>query len=210
MLTYKELDRYGDPLVLDKALKREVHGYPDDVGCESVADAVGEGYAAINVDADDAVVDKACALLLCHTSDAPWTDIIVFEKVVDALSGFEPDHTKLEGSTAEQMAMATCVMRSLRPKMKFNDKVIHYIRGVMQEEGIVCYPKCLDFAQEEYMTDDLRKLCKQVSDKVNSRANTEGVTYNMDSDDPLEVQLAKLSLVQEYVNGVLGPKKVGK
>jgi hypothetical protein len=210
MLTYKELDRYGDPMVLDAGLRRVVSGYPDDVSCEAVADAVGTAYSAINVEPEQAVVDKACALLLCHTSEAPWSDIVIFEKVADALSGFEPDHSKLEGSTAEQVSLAVCLMKKINKKTPFNNQVVHYIRGIMRDDGIVCYPECLDFAQEEYTTEDLKNLCKQVSDKRSSRANVEGVTYDLESADPLDVQLAKLSLVQEYVNAVINPKKAEK
>jgi len=210
MLTYKEMDRFGDPLVLDKALKREIFGYPDDVGCEAVAEAIGTSFAEIGLEADQAVVEKGCALLLCHTSDSPWSDVVVFEKVVDALSGFEPDHAVLEGSSPAQLGLAACVMKSLRPKMDFNNNVISYIRGIMQDSGIVCYPECLAFAQEEYMTEDLKDLCKSVQDKVGAKANVEGVTYNVESDDPIEVQLAKLSLIQEYVNGVMNPETVKK
>lgn len=204
MLTYKEMDRFGDPLVLDKALKREISGYPDEVGCEAVAEAVGTSFADIGVEVDHVVVEKGCALLLCHTSDAPWTDLVVFEKVVDALSGFEPDHTALEGSSPAQISLAVRVMKSLRPKVDFNHNVVSYIRGIMRDNGIVCYPDSLSFAQEEYLTNDLKELCKSVQARSGARPNVEGVTYNMESDDPIEVQLAKLSLVQEYVNGVLG------
>lgn len=207
MLTYKEMDRFGDPLVLDKALQRDISGYPDDVGCEAVADAIGRSYSDIEVEPDPAVVEKGCALLLCHTSDSPWTDVVVFEKVVDALSGFEPDHTKLEGSTPEQLGLAACVMKKIRPEMEFNHNVIGYIRGIMYDSGIVCYPECLSFAQEEYATDDLLKLCKSVQGELDKRPNVEGVTYDIESADPLEVQLAKLSLIQDYVNSMIGPKK---
>lgn len=203
------MDRFGDPLVLDKALKREISGYPDDVGCEAVADVIGTSYQAIDVEPDQSVVEKGCALLLCHTSDAPWTDVVVFEKVVDALSGFEPDHTILEGTSPAQVGLAACVMKKIR-SVKFNDNVVSYIRGIMREDGIVCYPECLAFAQEEYMTKDLRELCKAVGGKTGKRPNVEGVVHDLESDDPIEVQLAKLSLMQEYVNSVLDPKAVKK
>jgi len=210
MLTYKELDRYGDPMRLDAGLRRDVSGYPDEVSCEAVADSVGTSYAAIDVEPEQAVVDKACALLLCHSSDAPWSDLLIFEKVADALSGFEPDHAKLEGSSPEQISLAVTIMKKIKPKTSFNNDVVHYIRGVMRDNGIVCYPENLAFAQEEYMTAELKSLCKQVSDKRSSRPNIEGVTYDPESDDPLEVQLAKLSLVQDYVNAVIHPKKAEK
>jgi len=207
MLTYKEMDRFGDPLVLDKALKREISGYPDEVGCEAVAEAIGTSFAEIGAEVDQAVVEKGCALLLCHTSDSPWSDLVVFEKVTDALSGFEPDHATLEGSSPAQLSLAACVMKSLRPKMEYNNNVISYIRGIMRDNGIVCYPECLSFAQEEYLTNDLKELCKSVQERSGGRPNVEGITYNLESEAPIEVQLAKLSLVQEYVNGVIGTEK---
>lgn len=205
MIPFKVLKADANPLDLDAALKKEIPGYPGEPGsAEVVTYFVASAFGAIDRDPDERVLEKARALQTCHVSKAPWTDPLVFEKTVLALNGFEPAHNVVESSSPAEVAAAVCVMKKLKPKNDFNKDVTQYIRAIMREWGIVCYPKCLAWAQEEFTNPELKEFCKQVgSDSNYKKIHQEGMTYEPKDDEPLSVQLHKLSLVQDYVNSVM-------
>jgi len=205
MISHKVLKADANPLDLDAALKKEVPGYPGEPGSsEVVTYFVASAFGELEKEPDERVLEKARALQTCHISKAPWNDAIVFEKVVLALSGFEPDHQMIEAASPAEIAAGVCVMNRLKPKNKFDREVIYYIRGIMHDWGIVCYPECLEFAQEDYTNPELKELCERVG-KSNEykKVHQEGMTYEPKEDEPLSIQLNKLSLIQDYVNSVL-------
>lgn len=203
MIQFKELSRHGDPIVLDEALRREIHGYPEEVGAESIALEVASSFGAINVEPNPNVMDKAMALHTCHVSNAPWTDLACFEKVVHALNGFIPDFTVIEASAPAEIALAVVTMARLRPKMKFSESVRAYIRGCMQEYGVVCFPDILKFAEESYDIKELTKLCSDVRAHPDFQKIMAGDKPFSGGESLVEVQLQKLSVIGEYLKGEL-------
>lgn len=203
MIQFKELSRHGDPIILDGALHREIHGYPEEVGAESVALEVASSFGAINIEPSSNVLNKAMALHTCHVSAAPWTDLACFEKVVHALNGFDPDFNVIEASAPAEIALAVVTMARLRPKMKFSSQVKAYIRGCLQEYGIVCFPDILRFAEESYDIKELTKLCSDVRAHPDFQKIMSGDKPFSKGDSLVEVQLHKLSVIGEYLKGEL-------
>lgn len=87
------------------------------------------------------------AIGTCFTTDVPWEDFRVFEKVVLCLNDRLVFGDIVQDLDIKEIALAVHVMKKLFPEKQFNDEVSKYIAIEAVQEGFVILPEELEFAQ---------------------------------------------------------------
>lgn len=109
-------------------------------------------YDDFDIDMPRIVYDKLLALITCLNTDAVYTDIIVFDKIVSALNGGAT--TICDGApSVEDVAWAVNEIRlndpvpvSRPPNDPWAPNVARYVKAVLTDEGFTIPPKVLSFA----------------------------------------------------------------
>jgi hypothetical protein len=94
---------------------------------------------------DDA--DAILAGSTCETSELPWEDDSVFEKVVLVLNHRPVMADIRQTLSTKEIAYAVKVLKEKYPEDTFNDVVTKYIAYTAAEEGFAVMPDVLSFAQ---------------------------------------------------------------
>lgn len=92
-------------------------------------------------------LDTIMAAKYCFTSDMPWEDMRVFEKVVLVLNGRLVFGEIMQDLDVREIAYAVAVMKRLFPENLFNDEIAKYIAIEATQEGFVVLPPEIGFAQ---------------------------------------------------------------
>lgn len=112
--------------------------YPDidEWLAQSVSDEFGEDK-----------MDAIRAMSACFTTDRPWEDFRVFEKVVLTLNDRLVFGDIVQDLDIKEIAYAVEILKKMFPSNMFNDEVSKYIAIEATQEGFVILPECLEFAQ---------------------------------------------------------------
>lgn len=97
-----------------------------------------EARAAPELPKHAALADALCAISVVKRTDLPWTEVGVFESVVEALNWTIPDHSIIEGVDLGELYFGVAAMHALResPEPTFDDDVARYCAAVHVEAGV--------------------------------------------------------------------------
>ncbi len=145
--------------------------------------------------------NKISALRLAVSTDVPWLDWDVFEDsglswndIIPVIGSFQP-------MTPMQAAFAVNVLRSIRPDEEFAHEVRAYIAAILDEHGFVYAPEEF-FADAQELLDRKSWLAGLKSDVASAWEQVKGLnpeTIAWNPENPLDLHLLKLSVVQRYL-----------
>lgn len=96
---------------------------------------------------DEEQASAILAMGCCYTTDRPWEDFRVFEKVVLVLNERLVFGDIIQDLDIKEIAYAICILKRLFPDKLFNDEIAKYIAIEATQEGFVVLPPELSFAQ---------------------------------------------------------------
>lgn len=172
-------------------LELDIHEWPD-VDPATVIYELGTAAKDAGFDISQHALDKAMAIQTCLTSDMPYTDPYVFEKVVESLNGRSPAFGVFPTlPQAHEVALALKSMQDLRPDAEFGVGVKRYAREILRHYGVADYPESFGKAklnQEECVNEQVEGACITLRTEI--RAGQSAMA---------KVQLAKLEDIANYV-----------
>lgn len=92
-------------------------------------------------------LDIISASSACFTSDRPWEDFRVFEKVALVLNDRYVFGDIVQDLDVKEIAYAVTLLKKMFPDNLFNDEVSKFIAIEAADEGFVILPEVLEFAQ---------------------------------------------------------------
>lgn len=141
-------------------------------------------------DPDEDLRNLVSALQLTVTTNQPFENWHVFEKVGQAFNQNPVDFGVVQPLEPQEVALTLKILRAMRPKMKFDSEICGYLAAVAKNAGIVYLPKeiftagCQDFLDRMGNDTALAAALAKGED-------TEGVDYL--------IQKARLKEVEQYV-----------
>ena len=151
----------------------------------------------------DRVFDKIMALKLCHSTQAPWEEWDVFEKVILAFNDVNVDFLSMQSPSPAQICYGVKQMNKINQSVVFLDDIKAYIAARCHTAGFVYLPEPLDIAQEHLdklnTTDEDFK--KEIQDIWSSLQNKNLATWEF-PDTRLGVQLSYLAMLKLYVDNL--------
>lgn len=138
------------------------------------------------------VKSKIGAIRVFMTTDLFFTDAPTFENIVLAVNDLFYDPTVLEIASPEEILYAITALSPLRPDVTidYNREIVGYIRTSCRKDGLLVYPRPLQFAQPR-IPEELQSVAEAI------KPNSEIVS---DSTDMVQVQSLKLYNLWQYVS----------
>lgn len=150
---------------------------------------------------NDLISNKIQAIRVCLSTDTPWLEWHIFENVGKAFNHQIPDFSIMTPLSLGECEVAMQTMRELREE-EFANEVLIYVASIAFTEHYVYMPKEWEIgdAQEHLDTmildPGLRKVTEQGWNKI---SKVDVLNEEFKDDDPVHVQLANLTIVQQYV-----------
>lgn len=141
--------------------------------------------------------DMISALTTLFVTDVPYRDYLTFEKVVWALNGFSPRMDIIEMPPVELIAYAMSIIKSIG-SFEVDDEIWKYIASVLSENGYLVAPSQLSGAQK-YLNKFIPETFKTVKSKLEKAKLPSLEKLNINMEDPVSVQLARLASVNAYL-----------
>lgn len=169
----------------------DILGWPE-IDPATVVFSLGMAAKDAGFDISQHAIDKAMAIQTCLTSDMPYTDPYVFEKVVEALNGRSPMFGIFPTlPQAHETAYALKAMQELRPDAEFGVGVKRYAREILRHYGVADFPESFGKAKlskEECVNEQVEGACETLRSEIRA-----GQT------EMAKVQQAKLADIAAYV-----------
>lgn len=144
--------------------------------------------------------DQIMALKTAILTDGPWQDYDIFEKTGNAFCGNVVVFMGLQPLSPGQCAYTVHILNQIRAGESFSDNVIQYISTSYNERGYVLMPDKLAFSQPAL--DKLNMGPSAFTQKVRdawSKVKHKKVIPNIDKDDALEYQIARMHQIELFV-----------
>lgn len=147
------------------------------------------------------ISNKIQAIRICQTTDTPWDEWHVFEKVGKSFNHQIPDFGIMQPLSLGECLTTMHVMTLLRPEENFSEEVLSYIGSVAANENYVYLPEEMLVGKAQHILDnfiydhDLKMKTKAAWGKVKGK---DILDVEFKEDNSLHRQLSKLALVQEY------------
>jgi hypothetical protein len=156
----------------------------------------------LNGKENEIILNKILALATCCKTDTPWLEWHIFENVGKAFNHQVPNFGYIQPLSVGECWVTMKTMEYMRSSEDWSNEVMIYIATVCYANNFVYLPEnsVLSKAQDHldgFGTDlDLKMKTKESWSKIEGR-NVLDAEFN--EDDPVQVQLAKLSLAQQYM-----------
>ena len=129
------IDEYINPIKLKNRLMRD-HGKEWlDWSPETVVFDILDGKA------NDLLLDKVQAIQLCLTTDTPWIEWNIFEKVGRCFTHQDVDFLTFQPLSSGECSITIDLMQQLREDEQFSEEVELYVANIAFSEHLVCIPK---------------------------------------------------------------------
>ena len=153
---------------------------------------------------NDVTFNKIMALQTVVSTDTPWLDWNIFEKVGKAFNHQIPDFTYNQPLSTGECFVTINKLKRLRPEEDdFSREVYIYIAQTARSEGYLYLPEELDTREiqgilDEYIFDGALK--EEVREKWQKlRKSDKLLNMSIDEDSALQVQIGKLVVLTQYV-----------
>lgn len=163
-------------------------------------------------DLSQKIKDKICALQLLLTTNRPWVEFEIFEKVSTALANKNVNPLILEPLEPEDAFIGLSILNYLRPNEKYSDETLIYITACFRQHGLISYgnSKDLDIIKDHFKK-SLSKENIKIYDEINVNFNRIwGLSDNnlcFNDKNIIEVQLRKIiriyKITKEYLKNYM-------
>jgi hypothetical protein len=109
------------------------------------------------------VWQKIQAVRTCIAVESPWKNYGVFAVVLQPINNNLVDFVSLQQPTLAQCAFAVTVLQEIDDHV-FSDEVERFVAAEALDDGVVCLPRVLSFAQEWVTEPRYRCACGWVGD----------------------------------------------
>ena len=135
-------------------------------------------------------MDMINAIRAIITTDTPWSDIFIFENVVDALNGNPVIPETITKPPLEDIMVAVSIMQDMKQDNSFSDDIAKYIAAIAQDEQILLLPPPIDFANKFIPPDSegIQKSLKESFEKI--------INLPFDypyQENPIDIQVQKIT-----------------
>lgn len=150
------------------------------------------------------IENKIQALATCLSTDTPWLEWHIFENVGKAFNHQVPNFGRIQPLTPGECAATMEIMDELvEPDNDFSNEVLIYVAGCAKERGLVYLPEEYSISQAQSQLDNFNynlDLIVEVKDKWSKiKSNKNLVDVAIKEDDPVQVQLGKLIILDQYI-----------
>ncbi len=152
--------------------------------------------------------DQICALQLLLTTNRPWVEFEVFEKVSCALANKNVNPSVLEPLEPEDAFIGMCILNYLRPDEEFSDETLIYVTACFRQHGLVTFGnnKLLEKISTHFkssLTKDNLKIYDDINHNFNKLWEFSSNLLTFNDKNIVEVQLRKIiriyKIVKEYL-----------
>jgi hypothetical protein len=150
------------------------------------------------IDATSEVKNLVMALQTILKSNAAHEGWHVFENVCQAFNGNTVDFSTVQPAELDEIALTLAVLEDIRPKQEFDEEIWIYIAACARNAGVVYLPPDLFGGSEDCQKylDDMNVSGHDLRDQVKRYWGS----GNLKSSDPaLQIQLARLSEIKDYL-----------
>ena len=151
--------------------------------------------------ANDLLLDKVMALQLCLSTDTPWTEWNVFEKIGRCFTNQDVDFFTFQPLSTGECSVTIDLMEQIREDESFSEEVQLYVANIAFSEHLVMLPTDLFPAIinvqlfKMIYRPELSKSTEAAWDKVK---NLELLDKEFNLEDPVQNQLSKLAVLKQY------------
>lgn len=150
------------------------------------------------------IENKIQALATCLSTDTPWLEWHIFENVGKAFNHQVPNFGQIQPLTPGECAVTMRIMNNLvDPDNKYSNEVLIYVASCCRERGLIYLPEEMAISEAQSQLDDLNyvsNLKVEVSEKWGKiRSNKNLTSVAIKEDDPVQVQLGKLIIINQYI-----------
>lgn len=151
--------------------------------------------------ANDLLLDKVQALQLCLSSDTPWGEWNIFEKVGRCFTNQDVDFLTFQPLSTGECSVTMDLMSKLREDQDFSLEVELYVANIAFSENIVylpgdLFPNSINTQLRSMIY--LPKLAEEVEISWGLMTNLTLLDKKFNLEDPVQNQLSKLAILKEY------------
>jgi len=152
--------------------------------------------------------NKVQALSVALSTDFPWKDWTTFENVGRALNDTVPVFGQMQPLDPHETAFTIEILKKINASrdidpVKFSDEVLGYIASVCLSNGIVYAPSNW-FGPVQSLVDKQNQTVETVPDfsaawKVIKDKNADLSDAKLNEEDPVQVYVSRMLVIQEYL-----------
>ena len=114
-------------------------------------------YHEYPIDAEEIIAES-----ICNTSELPWEDPVVFNKIGLVINGRDPISGIGQSLDVQEIVRTVKCLKVAYPDEHFNDAVASYIAAVCIDEGFAIAPKIISFVQPKIPVMNLSNVQQEV------------------------------------------------
>jgi len=142
------------------------------------------------IDMSEVSMDMINAIHSIVSTDTPWSDIFIFENVVDALNGNSVIPETITKPSLEDIMVAVSIMQDIKQDNSFSDDIAKYIAAIAQDEQILLLPPPIDFTNK-FIPADSEGIQKSLKDSFEKIMNLPfDYPYQ---ENPVDIQVQKIT-----------------
>ncbi len=151
--------------------------------------------------ANDLLLDKVMALQLCLSTDTPWTEWNVFEKVGRCFTNQDVDFMTFQPLSTGECSVTIDIMQQIREDEQFSGEVQLYVANIAFSENLVVLPE--DMFPPEMHKQLLNmiyrpELASKVSVAWAKIKNLDLLNKEFNLEDPVQNQISRLAVLKQY------------
>ena len=157
----------------------------------------------LNGQSNEILFNKIMALQVAVSTDTPWIEWHIFEKVGKSFMHQVPDFTFNQPLSTGECLATRSILKRLRPEEEFSREVMIYIAQIARSEGYLYLPEDLDLSEiqgilDEYIFDGaLKEEVREKWQKV--KKSDKLLNMSIDEENPLQVQIGKLVVLNQFL-----------
>jgi len=152
--------------------------------------------------------NKICALQLLLTTNRPWVEFEVFEKVSQSIANKKMNPFILEPLEAEDAFIGMAVLQFLRPDEIFSKETLIYVTACFRNQGLIAlgnskFISPLASTFHESLSQKNKEISKNIEAIFPKFLKKYSPSFQFDENNIVHVQLKKLCRIYFIVNEFL-------